>query len=490
MQIGHTGPPGGAGPLPRDPGGGPRVSDATIADDRRRRSTSPSASSRSSATGPAGAEAEVTVRSGHRRADPVRERASSTRTWPRRSTTSCSASRSTGGSHRRASTGRPTTRHSAGSSTTCSTPPGSARPTRTGRACAADRRRPTSTTGTTRRPRPTPTTGPRRVAGVRRRRRRASRRPATARRPRSSVAFANSAGQRADRSRDRRPTIDGIARTPTADGSGRDDLGPARRPRRPGRRRARRDARPATRQRPDRPRARAATRSSSSRTASPNILGVPARSTASTARPSRRAGRSPGSASRSSTRRSRCATTSPTRGRSGSRSTSRARRSGRVDLVRDGVTAALLHTRRTAAQAAPASRARATRVEGGAAWGALGANLVVWRPAIAIDRRADRRRRARRARHRLLVHPDPRPADAGRDRADAQRRVADRGRPGRPAGHEPAVHAVVPRGARAGRGPRRSAADAGCSWSRLGTRSYLVPSLHLASWNFTGGAKG
>ena len=40
-----------------------------------------------------------------------------------------------------------------------------------------------------------------------------------------------------------------------------------------------------------------------------------------------------------------------------------------------------------------------------------------------------------------------------------------------------------------GRGPRRSAASASCIPAASG-RDYLVPSLHLASWNFTGGAKG
>jgi predicted Zn-dependent protease len=49
------------------------------------------------------------------------------------------------------------------------------------------------------------------------------------------------------------------------------------------------------------------------------------------------------------------------------------------DLVRDGVTSGLLHTRRTAAAASAPAGAQSTghAVEGGAAWGALGANLVI-----------------------------------------------------------------------------------------------------------------
>ena len=70
-----------------------------------------------------------------------------------------------------------------------------------------------------------------------------------------------------------------------------------------------------------------------------------------------------------------------------------------------------------------------------------------------LDRRARRGRGARRPGHGLLVHPDPRPEDPGRDRADAERRLAGRERPGRPAGDEPAVHPVVPRRARAGQRP-------------------------------------
>src|SRR4029079_6384075 len=53
------------------------------------------------------------------------------------------------------------------------------------------------------------------------------------------------------------------------------------------------------------------------------------------------------------------------------------------DLVRDGVTRALRHTRRTAKAAGVASTGHA--VEGGAAWGALGANLVLEPGARSTD---------------------------------------------------------------------------------------------------------
>ena len=59
-----------------------------------------------------------------------------------------------------------------------------------------------------------------------------------------------------------------------------------------------------------------------------------------------------------------------------------------------------------------------------------------------------------------------------------------------PGGDEHAVHPVV-RWRRWGRAPfAGSAASASCTRDgRLGT-DCLVPSLHLAQWNFTGGAKG
>ena len=43
---------------------------------------------------------------------------------------------------------------------------------------------------------------------------------------------------------------------------------------------------------------------------------------------------------------------------------------------------------------------------------------------------------------------------------------------------------------------KRSAPDAGtvqryrCTWGPIGVGAYAVPSLHLASWSFTGNAQG
>ena len=108
-------------------------------------------------------------------------------------------------------------------------------------------------------------------------------------------------------------------------------------------------------------------------------------------------------------------------------------------------------------------------------------------------RRAGRRCRAGRPRHRLLVHPRARPARAGAHRADPQRRVADRARRGDRAAAQLPLHAVLRPGADAGRGARRrdavAAALPGDTYSAC-MPWWTAPALHLASWNFTGGASG
>ena len=179
-----------------------------------------------------------------------------------------------------------------------------------------------------------------------------SRPPASARRRRVHVAFANSAGQRADRPRD-----DGRDRRHRPDADRRRERPPVVGPARPTSTGAQSGERAAAKARtatdptdlaPGSLRGR-----SSNPTASPNILVVPARSTGSTAGRSRRAARSPGSASRNSTRRSRSATTSPTRdARAPVRHRGNAEATARSRPRRRDT--ALLHTRRTAARRAGA----------------------------------------------------------------------------------------------------------------------------------------
>ncbi len=121
------------------------------------------------------------------------------------------------------------------------------------------------------------------------------------------------------------------------------------------------------------------------------------------------------------------------------------------DLVRDGVTTALLHTRRTAKPAGVQSTGHA--VEGGSAWGALGANLVLAPGSKTTDDLVAGMERG------VLVTDfwytrilDPRTQVVTGLTRNGVWLVED----GKvdPAGHEPPVHPVVPRRARAGCGPR------------------------------------
>ena len=152
------------------------------------------------------------------------------------------------------------------------------------------------------------------------------------------VAFANSAGQRARPGAGRRRRIDGIARTPTADGSGRVDR------RRPS---ATSTAPPSG----ERAAAQGARRARTRPTSSPgryevvlepacvaDIVGFLAGLRVQ--RPGGRGGPlvRPSSASRSSTRRSRCATTSPSPSTTGLPFDIEGTPKRPVDLVRAGVT--------------------------------------------------------------------------------------------------------------------------------------------------------
>ena len=156
-----------------------------------------------------------------------------------------------------------------------------------------------------------------------------------------------------------------------------------------------------------------------------------------------------------------------------------------LDLVRDGVTRGLLHTRRTAKAAGVESTGHA--VGGGAAWGALGANLVlaggerttdeliggVDRGVLVTDfwytRILDPRTQVVTGltRNGVWLIEDVRVV-----RQVTNLRFT-----------QSFIEALGP-GAVRGISADRELALAG--WSSI----YLVPSLYLASWNFTGGAKG
>jgi predicted Zn-dependent protease len=156
-----------------------------------------------------------------------------------------------------------------------------------------------------------------------------------------------------------------------------------------------------------------------------------------------------------------------------------------LDLVRDGVTRGLLHTRRTARAAGVESTGHA--VEGGGAWGALGANLIV----SAGDRSADQL--VAGVERGVLVTDfwytrilDPKTQVVTGLTRNGVWLIED-GKVIRPLTNlrftQSFLEALGPDAVR-GISSERALVLAG--WDSI----YLVPSLHLASWNFTGGAKG
>jgi predicted Zn-dependent protease len=155
------------------------------------------------------------------------------------------------------------------------------------------------------------------------------------------------------------------------------------------------------------------------------------------------------------------------------------------DLVRDGVTAGLLHTRRTAKAAGVESTGHA--VEGGAGWGALGANLVLDAGSVPIGDLVGGVERG------VLVTDfwytrilDPRTQVVTGLTRNGVWLVED-GRIVRPITNfrftQSFLDALGPGNVR---GTSRERALLAAGWDSV----YLVPALHLASWNFTGGAKG
>jgi predicted Zn-dependent protease len=156
-----------------------------------------------------------------------------------------------------------------------------------------------------------------------------------------------------------------------------------------------------------------------------------------------------------------------------------------LDLVRDGVTRGLLHTRRTARAAGVESTGHA--VEGGSAWGALGANLVFGAGKKTTDELIAGVERG------VLVTDfwytrilDPRTQVVTGLTRNGVWLIED-GKVVRPVTNlrftQSFLEALGPDAVR-GISAERALVLAG--WDSI----YLVPSLHLASWNFTGGAKG
>ena len=158
-----------------------------------------------------------------------------------------------------------------------------------------------------------------------------------------------------------------------------------------------------------------------------------------------------------------------------------------VDIVLDGVTTGLLHTRRTARTTGGGTMSTGHAVEGGASWGGLGANLVL----AAGDRApADLVATVERG---ILVTDfwytrilDPRTqVVTGLTRNGVW--LVEGGQVVRPVTNlrftQSLLDALEP-GAVRGIGADSTVIHG--SWDSI----YLVPTLHLASWNFTGGARG
>lgn len=155
------------------------------------------------------------------------------------------------------------------------------------------------------------------------------------------------------------------------------------------------------------------------------------------------------------------------------------------DLVRDGLTTGLLHTRRTAKAAGVESTGHA--VEGGAGWGALGASLVLEAGPTPIgDLVAGVRRGVLVTDFWYTRILDPRTQVVTGLTRNGVWLIED-GRIVRPITNfrftQSFLDALGPGNVR-GISQERALLSSG--WDSV----YLVPALHLASWNFTGGAKG
>ena len=158
----------------------------------------------------------------------------------------------------------------------------------------------------------------------------------------------------------------------------------------------------------------------------------------------------------------------------------------RTELVREGMTVGLIHDRRTAKALGAESTGHA--VEGAGAWGALPSNLVLEAGARSRDELIGSMERG------LLVTDlwytrvlDPRTqVVTGLTRNGVW--LVENGRISRPVSNlrftQSYLEALAP-GAVRGVG-----SDLTLTTGPFGGEAWAVPSLHLASWNFTGGAKG
>jgi predicted Zn-dependent protease len=155
------------------------------------------------------------------------------------------------------------------------------------------------------------------------------------------------------------------------------------------------------------------------------------------------------------------------------------------DLVRDGTTVGLLQTRRSAKRMHAESTGHA--VEGGAAWGYVGGNLVLDRSvATDTDLVADVERGVLVTDFHYTRILDPRTqVVTGLTRNGVW--LIENGRVARPITNlrftQSYLEALAP-GNVLGASRQRGLLHEG--WEG----AYLVPSLRLASWNFTGGARG
>jgi predicted Zn-dependent protease len=156
-----------------------------------------------------------------------------------------------------------------------------------------------------------------------------------------------------------------------------------------------------------------------------------------------------------------------------------------LDLVRDGVTSGILHNRRTAKAAGTESTGHA--VEGGGPWGALGANLNLAGGSAIENELIEGVERG------VLVTDfwytrilDPRTQVVTGLTRNGVWLIED-GKIVRPLTNlrftQSFLDALGPGAVRAA---SRDQALIFAGWESR----YVVPSLHLASWNFTGGAKG
>ncbi len=157
----------------------------------------------------------------------------------------------------------------------------------------------------------------------------------------------------------------------------------------------------------------------------------------------------------------------------------------RTDVVKDGVTSAVLHTRRTARKAGTESTGNA--VEGGDEWGALPGN-----PKIAAGDRTDDELIGQVGRGLLVTDfwyvriLDPKTQVVTGLTRNGVWLIED-GRVVRPVSNlrftQSYLEAIGP-GVVRGIGRELALIPGGFEGN------HLVPSLHLASWNFTGGARG